>query len=337
MDSSSSTRFPAPSTTTSPSDILQNEIAEHVCQFLNLGDIGRLMQVDSARYKSIRERITDIGIQAIDRDLYKGNIKDAFQRIHELTSWLGGCHFVGPEENEMRVWPSLLQRIPDARFEPKQQSQLLRNLMISAWQRIDTNDFPSDALTDVLLDIFVQAEKANGQLAKEFSLKFGDLKSGTFTEIHVEKMIEYASIEASGQLPPLFDCFSSRFAGVAILRMKVNFLSTSLPDRLRAYQRNLTEIEKSHPLLPRETLEQLVWNVFEIFMTFDTHTQSALTENTDKILTATSISSHDFRARVLLKILERGPDAVDSLENFSIIDQAIDALEGEENSSCSLM
>ncbi len=337
MDSSSSTRFPAPSAATSPSDILKNEIAEHVCQFLNLGDIGRLMQVDSARYKSIRERITDIGIQAIDRDLYKGNIKDAFQRIHELTSWLGGCHFVGPEENEMRVWPSLLQRIPDARFEPNQQSQLLRNLMISAWQRIDTKDFPSDALTDVLLDVFVQAEQAIGHLGEEFSLKFDDLKSGAYTEIHIEKMIEYASIAASGQVPPPFDFFASRCAGIAMLRMKLNFLSTSLPDRIKAYDRNLIELGKSHPLLPRETVVQLVWNVFEIFMTFDTHTQSALTESTDKILTATSISFHDLRARVLLKILERGPDAVDSLENFSIIDQAIDALEGEENSSCSLM
>lgn len=337
MNSSSPMRFATPSFAISPSDILKNEIAGHVCQFLNLGDIGRLMQVDSARYESIRERITDIGIQAIDRDLHEGHIEEAFQRIHELTSWLGGCHFVGPEESEMRAWSSLLQRITDARFEPKQQSQLLRNLMISAWQRIDSADLPSDAFTDSLLDVFVQAEKAIGQLGEDFSLKFGDLKPGNFSETHVEKMIEYASIEASGQVPPPFDCLASRCAGIAMLRMKMNYLSTSLPDRIKAYDRNLIELGKSHPLLPRETVVQLVWNIFEIFMTFDKHTQSALTEGTDKILTATSISFHDLRVKVLNKILERGADAVDSLENFSIINQAIESLESEENSSCSLM
>ena len=209
--------------------------------------------------------------------------------------------------------------------------------MISAWQRIDSADLPSDALTDRLLDVFVQAEKAIGQLVEDFSLKFGDLKPGNFSETHVEKMIEYASIEASGQVPPPFDCLASRCAGIAMLRMKMNYLSTSLPDRIKAYDRNLIELGKSHPLLPRETVVQLVWNIFEIFMTFDKHTQSALTEGTDKILTATSISFHDLRVKVLNKILERGADAVDSLENFSIINQAIEWLESEENSSCSVM
>lgn len=317
MNSSSSTRFPAPSNATSPSDILRNEIAEHVCQFLNLGDIGHLMQVDSARYESIRERIADIGIQAIDRDLYQGHIKGAFQRIHELTSWLGGCHFVGPEESEMRVWPSLLQRIPDARFEPKQQSQLLRNLMISAWQRIDTQDFPSDALTDVLLDVFVQAEKANGQLATEFSLKFGNLVSGKLTEMHGRKMGIYASIVASGKEPPHFDHFASRFAAISMLRMKVNFLSTSLPDRLKAYDRNLIEIEKSHRLLPRETVVHLVWNMVQILMTFDRQTQSSRTESTEKIQKATAISLEEVIAGGLLKGLDRAANALESVEDSS--------------------
>lgn len=321
MNSSSPMRFATPSLVTSPSDILKNEIAGHVCQFLNLGDIGHLMQVDSVRYESIRERITDIGIQAIDRDLHEGHIEEAFQRIRELTSWLGGCHFVGPEENEMRAWSSLLQRIPDARFEPKQQSQLLRNLMISAWQRIDTGDLPSDVLTDMLLEVFVQAEKANGQLAKEFSLKFDKLVSGKLTEMHGKKMAIYASIVASGKEPPHFDHFASRFAGVAMLRMKVNFLSTSLTDRLKAYDRNLTEIAKSHPLLPRETVVNLVWNVVQILTTFDQRTQSSRTESTEKIQKATAITLEEVIGGGLLKGLDR----------------AADALESAENSSCSLM
>lgn len=321
MNSSSSTRFPHPCLENSPTEVLKNEIVERVCQFLELGDIGRLMQVDSARYKSICDRITDIGIQAIDRDLCGGNITDASERIHELTTWLGGCHFVGPEENEIRSWHSLLQRIPDARFEPKQQSQLLRNLMMSTWQRIDAEDLPSDPLTDALLDVFVQAEKAIGHLGKGFSLKLGGLKSGALTEIHVKKMAEYVSIEASGNTPPLFDRVASRLAAISMLRMKVNFLSTSLPDRLRAYHRNLIEIEKSHTLLPRETVVQLICNVFQIFMTFNQRTQSSLTESTEKILSATSISFPDLMPGDLLK------------STLS----AADALESFENSSCSLM
>ena len=321
MDSSSSTRFPTPSAATSPSDIIKNEIAQRVCQFLYIGDIGRLMQVDSARYESIREQITDIGISAIDRDLCEGNTKDAFQRIHELSSWLGGCHFVGPEENEILAWRNVLQRIPDARFELKQQSQLLRNLMTSAWQRSDTKDFQLHALTDVLIDIFVQAEKAIGRLGREFSLKFGNLESGNLAEKHGEKMVIYASIVASGKKPLHIDHFASRLAAMSMLRIKVNFLSTSLPDRLKAYDRNLIDIGESHLSLPRSTVVHLVWNVVQVFMTFDEETQSSREESMENLLDVTSLSMQDLVTGSML----------------GGIDRAADALESFEDSSCSLM
>lgn len=303
MDGVSSVRVTTPSSATASFDSLSNELVEGIGRFLKLRDLGSLMFVDSDRYGALRSRIADIGVKAIDTDLHEGHTIDAFDRIQGLADWLGACNFCGPEDNEICAWNKLLERAADARFDPEQQSRSLRYLMISAWRRIDSEDSTSETLTDQLLELFVRTERAVEQLGEEFALEFDCLNSESATKAHLEKLADYAVVEARGEVPPRLECLMSRWAGICAVRMKVIFLSTSLQDRLKAYHRNLAELERLHPLLPREAALALIRDITSVVIDFPESVRGVLGVGNQKILKSLSKSDKDMMREYYSKTL----------------------------------
>lgn len=290
MDSVSSFRLSAPSSSTASFDAMSNELVENVCRFLKLRDLQSLMLIDSARYGALRFRIADIGLEAIDTDLFENHQLEAFERMHGLADWLGAGNFFGPEDNEVRVWENLFNRAVDARFLPEQQSGLSRNLMINAWRRIDNFDLPSKILTDKLLDLFASAEKALMQLGEGFALDFDHVYSREVIGRHLAKLTDYAAMEARGELPPQLEGLMSRWSAICFVRIEVIFLSDSLPDRLKAFHRNLTELEQLHPLLPREIALPLIQDMIGVVTSFPESLHVTLSLSTKKIIQSLSES-----------------------------------------------
>lgn len=272
-------------------DALSHELVENICRFLKLQDLGSLMRIDSGRYEALRPRITDIGLHAIDDDLSKSSVDDAVDRIRGLVNWLGDGEFAGPEDNEIRAWNGLLERMLDARIEPGQQSGLLRHLMMSVWRRIDGEKLPSEALTDSVLELFVRAEQVSTKAQYDFASNFDCLQSVAVIEAHVLKLNEFNASIQSIAFPKSLECLMSRWAGICVVRLKVIHLSTSLPDRLRAYHRNLWELERLHPLLPREIALALIQDVIGIVIDFPESVRGAIGARTEKLIK--SLSKND--------------------------------------------
>lgn len=304
MDSVSSVRIATPSSSAVSFDSLSDELVENIGRFLKLRDLGSLMLVDADRYGALRSRIAEIGVKAIDTDLHEGRTIDAFDRIHGLADWLGARNFDGPEDHEICAWKKLLERAADARFDPAQQSRSLRHLMISDWRRIDAEDSTSETLIDQLLELFVQAERAVAQLGEDFALEFDHLDSESVTETHLAKMTDYAAFKERGEVPPRLECLMSRWAGICAVRMKVICLSTSLPDRLKAYHRNRTELEQLHQLLPRETALALIRDVMNIVIDFPESVQVELGFGNEKIIESLSKSDKEMMKEHYSKTLD---------------------------------
>lgn len=293
MDSVSSFRFSAPSSSTVPFDAMSNELVENVCRFLKLRDLQSLMLIDSARYGALRFRIADIGLEAIDTDLFENHQLEAFDRMHGLADWLGAGNFFGPEDNELHVWKNLFDRAVDARFLPEQQSGLSRNLMINAWRRVEDFDLPAKILTDKLLDLFASAEKTLLQLGEEFALDFDHVNSREVIGKHLAKMADKVVMEARGELPPQLEALMFRWAGICSMRIKVIYMSDSLPDRLKAFHRNLAELEQLHPLLPREIALPLIQDMLNMVASFPGSLYMTLSLSTKKIIQSLSESDRN--------------------------------------------